>query len=132
MRYCARINKIWKLSIHLSLWKFQLRSFVFLVLQFCEKTEIKKIPMISVNHYGSTLKWDTANLVTNEKSTIFLKTSWNLVNIIYSWDGIIHQVSWCTNFIRKIVTAKIGVLRVDDFTENPTLRPIKATQVIAL
>ena len=37
-----------------------------------------------------------------------------------------------TNFIRKIVSAKIGVLRVDDFTENPTLRPIKATQVIAL
>lgn len=48
------------------------------------------------------------------------------------WRDDAHPYSRYTNLIRKIVSGKIGVLRVDDFTENPTLRPIKATQVIAL
>ena len=42
----------------------------------------------------TTLKWNTAKLATNRKSTIFLQTPWNLGKIIFLRDGYIDQVSW--------------------------------------
>ena len=36
-----------------------------------------------------------SKLATNNKSTIFVETTWDFDNKIYLWDTYTDQVSWC-------------------------------------
>ena len=74
-----------------------------------------------------------SKLANDKKSTIFLQTLWNLVNVMFSWGGNIDQVSWyseknCEFFIISkfwtlshfiVVTLYLFLETLRDYTPGP-------------